>query len=153
MDKAEFEALEPAARRSRSSQMEEMLLKGLDLGEGLCAYYLGLYAYFGWFGFPVDGEKAKAYLRHGAALGDGECCQFLADILEEESEDPGQRKEAAKLRLKAVRYGSDDREIRIKLARDYREGLLDEFKDEIERYWLPEEEEAEDDDGRWDAYV
>ena len=154
MDKAEFEALEPAARRSRSSLMEERLLRGLDLGEGLCAYYLGLYAYFGWFDFPVDEEKAKDYLQHGVALGDGECCQFLADILEEESTDPGQRKEAAKLRLRAVRYGCDDEQIRGLLTRDYREGLLDEYKDEIERYWLSEdEEEPEEDDGRWDAYV
>ena len=155
MDKAEFEALEPAARRSRTSQMEERLQKGLDLGEGVCAYYLGLYAYFGWYDFPVDVEKAKGYLRYGAALGDGECCQFLADILEDESTDPGQRKEAAKLRLKAVRRGSDDEQIREQLARDYREGLLDEYKDEIEHFWLPEEEDAEseEDDGRWDAYV
>ena len=153
LDEEQFEALDPAARQGKSSQMEKMLLRGLSLGEGLCAYYLGLYAYSGWFDFPIDDEKAKAYLQRGAALGDGECCQFLADILDDESADPGQRKEAAKLRLKTVRYGSDDGRIRELLARDYREGLLDEFKDEIERYWLPEEEEAEDDDGRWDAYV
>ena len=154
-DKAEFDALDPAARPGRSSQLEEMLLRGLELGEGLCAYYLGLGAYFGWYDFQIDEEKAKACLRHGVALGEGECCQFLADILEDESTEPGQRKEAAKLRLKAVRYGIDDEEIREQLARDYREGLLDEYKDEIERYWLPEEEEEEpdEDDGRWDAYV
>ena len=76
---------------------------------------------------------------------------MLAYILAYRAETPEARKEAALLRLKAVRYGKDD--DREQLAQDYRDGLLDEYRDEIEKYWLPDDEEVDADDGRWAAYV
>jgi len=76
---------------------------------------------------------------------------LLADILEDRAETPAAKKEVARLRLKAVRYGKDD--DREQLAQDYRDGLLDEYRDEIEEYWLPDDDDVDEDDGRWDAYA
>lgn len=152
MSEEQFEAIPSGRRYHVTSQIENRLRRGLDLGEALCAYYLGISYYCGFLGFPEDEEEAKRWLRLGEARGDGYSCTLLADIVEEEQEEnpsPQARKEAARLRLKALRYGDDS--AQEKLLRDYREGLLDEYKEEIEQYWLPEE--PDEDDGRWDAYV
>lgn len=151
LDEERFQAGDSRFKNLVSRQFQDRFEQGLRLGEGACAYYLGYHSYFGTLGFTIDEDAAFRYLRRGIALGDYDACSMLAYILAYRAETPEARKEAALLRLKAVRYGKDD--DREQLAQDYRDGLLDEYRDEIEKYWLPEGDEVDGDDGRWDAYV
>ena len=151
LDEERFQAGDSRFKNLVSRQFQERFEQGLRRGEGLCAYYLGFHSFTGTLGFTIDEEDAFRYLRKGVALGDCYSCSLLADILEERAETPAAKKEVARLRLKAVRYGKDD--DREQLTQDYRDGLLDEYRDEIEEYWLPDDDDVDEDDGRWDAYA
>jgi hypothetical protein len=55
-------------------------------------------------------------------------------------------------RLKALRLGDESAQSKVIIA--YRRGLLKEYQDEIEKYWLPDNyDDYEEDDSRWDPYV
>ena len=156
MSEEEYQANAPRYTYLICRQRENQLKRGIDGGEGLCAYFLGLYYLEGRLGFSVDRPNAINILRRGAALGNSYCCSLLADVLEAGSDSPDTFREAARLRLRAVRYdGGEDADMVDWMLEDFRSGLLDENRDEIESLWLPlaSAEEADGDDGRWDAYV
>lgn len=144
-----FEEFGEADRALLSNQVRDRLERGLKLGEEPCAYWLGLNYYHGYLGFPKDGRKGSHYLSKAIDMGDGFSCKTVAEILECDPDDVD-RKIAARLRLYALRRGCNSE--REKVMQAYRDGLLDEYKEEIEQYWL-EDDEPEDDPGRWDAYV
>jgi len=125
------------------------LERGMALGESTCAYILGQNYYYGYMGFSQDTDKSIDYLWRGVYMGNSSSCALMADILETDNPLKNSFKKAAKLRLSALRRGEDS--VREKVIQAYHDGLLDEYKNEIEKYWLYDD--YEDDDGRWDAYV
>lgn len=143
-----YEKLGETEKAQLTAQVRERLEKGLALGEENCAYWLGINYYYGFLGFPKDGDKGSRYLSQGIDMGDGYSCAAVADILECDPDDED-LKIAAKFRLNALRDGLDTEKENVIQA--YRDGLLDDYKEEIEECWL--EDDCEDDDGRWDPYV
>ena len=148
LQEEEYEELDEHQKYRYTATMEERLKRGARLGEGLCAYFLGSNYFCGILGFPQSMEATAKWLVRGAALGDEKSCRLMADILESDNPSQEDLEDAASLRLKALRYGDGEQLEAVRKA--YENGLLDNYRDEIEQYWLPEEDE---DDGRWDAYV
>lgn len=144
----EFEKLDHPSQVSYQSRIIERLEKGLELGEGSCGYYLGSSFYYGNFGLQPDIDKALGYLNRGMELGDCYSASLLADVYEECYEGDDIDKLVAEARLLALRYGYEEKKDKVLEA--YDKGLLDDYRKEIELFWLPE---PETDDSRWDAYV
>ena len=125
MSTEDYEAVAPRGRYVVTNRIRRQLEQGLRLGEGLCGYYLGMLYAYGSLGFEQDEAEAERVLRRGVALGDGNSCLLLAELLEAAEDSPERKEEAARLRRRAYNYGED---------------ALD-------------ESEQDEGDGRWDAYV
>ncbi|MCR5519381.1 MAG: hypothetical protein K6F21_03530 [Bacteroidales bacterium] len=148
----EFETLPPYKQQIVKSYVQKRLEDGLKQGEESCAYWLGLNYYYGYVGFESDGKRCGYYLDIGMAMGDANCYSLAADILESVEPSAEDKKDAAKFRLEALRRGNES--VLSKLILAYRRGLLKEYEDEIEKYWLPDDyDDYEEDDSRWDPYV
>lgn len=148
----EYRQKTPDLQRHFTHYVKRKWERGLELGESLCAYILAYHYFYGSLGFEKDSGKTADYLGRGMNMGDSMCHAFYADILEMGSPSDQDKRDAAACRLKALRLGNDSVLGKVIIA--YRRGLLNKYKDEIEKYWLPEDyDDCEQDDSRWDAYV
>ena len=96
-----YNALHPDRKRHFTRWVKEKLERGADLGEGLCAYYLGSNYFTGWNGFPEDLDQAIEWLERGVALSDASSCRLLASMLEAGKPSAQDLADAARLRRKA----------------------------------------------------
>ena len=148
----EYQKRTPDLQRHFTRYLTEKLERGLELGESCCAYLLAYNYFYGDLGFDKDSGKTADYLSRGMNMGDAMCYSLYADILEMGNPSDQDKKDAAVLRLKALRLGNDSVQSKVIIA--YRRGLLSKYQDEIEQYWLPEDyDDYEEDDSRWDPYV
>ena len=148
----EYQKKTPELKRHFTRYVKDHLERGMRLASSACAYFLAYNHFYGFLGFDKDSREVDRCLERGMAWGDFYCYSFLADILEMGTPSDEDRKDAARLRLKALRLGDESAQSKVILA--YRRGLLREYQDEIEKYWLPEGyDDYEEDDGRWDAYA
>ena len=140
MDYDEFDALNEDEKAKIHKTIEERLLRGLQLGEGVCAYYLWLHHYYGGLGFEEDEVKATAYLEEGVRLGDTACISRLATEAQEGHLPDGRQlspNEIAELWLKAARYSPYDVDVLNELRHVDDPAFLLMHKEELERYWQP----------------
>ena len=143
-------------RRELAIEIEHLYEEAARMGETLGLYYQGMLYYKAQYGHREDDEKAWAYFMRGNRLGDSYCMSMLADMIMDgcAPEEYGYE-DACFFQLKALRYGDDNQLASVLHA--YFEGDLKEYADEIERYYLPrfyeEEDDIEDDDGRYDAWA
>ena len=164
MSEDDFEELTTEERQQLHTTVDERLRRGLQLGEGMCAYYLYSHYYYGGLGYTLDKPKAFAFLEQGVRLGSTSC--MIEQALEAQSAGlPGRSltpDDKAELWLRAARYSPTDDDALYYLQRVSEPAFLLRHKDELERYWKPrfkeippeEEEDAEDeDDGRYDAWA
>ena len=152
LDEEEYQKKTPELKRHFTRYIKDHLEQGMRLADGTCAFYLAYNYFYGTLGFEQDSREVYRCLERGMAWGDCNCYGFLADILEMGEPSDQDRKDAAVYRLKALRLGDDSSQSKVIIA--YRRGLLKEYQDEIEQYWLPEDyDDYEEDDSRWDPYV
>ena len=152
LDEDEYQKKTPELKRHFTRYIKEQLQRGMKLADGTCAYFLAYNYFYGTLGFELDSNEVYRCLERGMAWGDFTCYSFLADILEIGKPSDQDRKDAAVYRLKALRLGDESAQSKVIIA--YRRGLLKEYQDEIEKYWLPEGyDDYEEDDSRWDPYV
>ena len=164
MSDDDFEELSAEEQQQLHAAVDERLHRGLQLGEGMCAYFLFSHYYYGGLGYTVDIPKAFAYLEQGVRLGCTNCMteqamEAQSAGLPDRSLTPGDK---AELWLRAARYSPSDDNALYYLQRVSDPAFLLRHKDELERYWQPrfkemteEEEEAsmDEDDGRFDAWA
>lgn len=150
MSDEDFEELSAEEQQQLHNVVDERLRRGLQLGEGMCAYFLFNHYYYGGLGYTTDNSKAFAYLEQGARLGTTVCMTELA-IEAQSAGLPGRTMtpgDKAELWLKAARYLPSDEDTLYYLQRVSDPDFLLRHKDELERYWqprfkeLPPEEEA-----------
>lgn len=152
LDEDEYQKKTPELKRHFTRYIKEQLQRGMKLADGTCAYFLAYNYFYGTLGFEQDSNEVYRCLERGMAWGDFTCYSFLADILEIGKPSDQDRKDAAVYRLKALRHGDESAQSKVIIA--YRRGLLKEYQDEIEKYWLPDNyDDYEEDDSRWDPYV
>ena len=142
-------------REDLHARIEKLLLSAMSLGSEVGYCMLGRALYFGMGGFEQSRSKAWNLLMKSGQMGCGVAYDFLAEMIDDGGEVPqGYGKEQkAIFELLALRLG--DEECLEDVVTAYRCGFLQEYADEIEEYYIPEyeDEEREEDDGRWDAYV
>lgn len=139
IDEEFYEELCPEEQRQLHDDVEERLCRGLQLGEGLCAYFLYILHYNGNLGFTADRARAFAYLKMGVRLGNADCMNELA--LEAQSCGvPGlslTETEKAELWLRAARYAPHNEDVLHHLMHVSSPAFLLQHKEELERYWKP----------------
>ncbi|MBQ6749571.1 MAG: hypothetical protein IJR02_02240 [Bacteroidaceae bacterium] len=161
MSEEDFNALDEAEQVRIHQAIDKRLHRGLELGDGTCAYYLWYHHYYGELGFPEDLEKAFDYLEAGIRLADTTCIKEMVTEVRAGCLPPSRTlssMEIGELALKAARYRPDDEEALSELRRVDDPAFLVRHKEEMERYWMPlfeklPEEELDDDDGRFDAWT
>lgn len=166
IDSDDFDALSADEQQQFHRELDEQLHRGLQLGEGVCAYYLWMFHHYGTMGYEEDVLKATAYLLQGVRLGHVQCISQLAEEAEWDCLPKGMEMsetEIAELRLQAARYSPTDKDVLRDLSSVDDPAFLLKHKEEMERYWQPlfqkltvDEQldtEYEDDDGRYDPWA
>ena len=110
MDEETFYKLSLNKQRELKREVSKRLKRGIELGEGLCAYYLATNYYYGDLGFKCDLNKAFKYAQEGYRLGDACCCNLIVDMQDDETPKGFKlnEKQMAFMRLEALRLGDDD---------------------------------------------
>ncbi|MBP5548619.1 MAG: hypothetical protein J6X58_07010 [Bacteroidales bacterium] len=157
-------ALAANAKGREELKQQEIALyeEAVKLGEPTGYYCLGMMYY------DEDDEKAWNYFMRGCSLGHPYCMSMIAEMINEGmASDQYHWEDVCLYRLYALRYGDDDQLLPVVHA--YNEGELKEFAEEIENIYIPkfesqeydvdgledwpDDDDYEDDDGRYDAYV
>jgi len=156
-------------RKELAAQIEALYEEAIRLGESLGLYYLGMIYHDALFGHFEDDDKAWEYFMRGNKLSDVSCISMLSNmIMEGRAPEEYQYEDACFYSLRALRYGDDDQLLTV--MEGYFDGCLDEYKEEIELLYKPrydeleddvcmnpgrdyEDDDPEDDDGRFDAWA
>jgi tetratricopeptide (TPR) repeat protein len=158
MDEEAFHELDYDDCQTLHRNISDWLHRGMEKGEGLCAYFLWYHYYYGQLGFYRNEWESRRYLKEGVRLGHVASLTTMAELAEEgkwsETLTP---MEIGELWLRAARYSSQDEDALKGLSRVSDPAFLLKHKEELEKYWQPLfatlDEDKDDDDGRWDAYV
>lgn len=160
MNEEDYEELDETEQAKFHQVIDERLHKGVELGDGICAYYLWYLHYYGELGFPKDMDKSFAYLEEGIRMAETICILQMVTEARTGSLPPEKKlsaTEMAELVLKAARYSPYDKDALKELRRMDDPVFLLRHKDELEHYWKPmfeqlsQEEENEDDwEENWD---
>ena len=139
MEEEGFYGLSLNKQTQTRREITKRLKQGIELGEGLCAYYLAINHYHGDLGFKRDLKKAFEYASEGYRLGDAYSCNLIVDMQDDETPKDFKLddKQMAFMRLEALRFGDDDQ--LAKVVKAYHEGLYPQeaIQEEIRREWLP----------------
>lgn len=138
MEEEEFYGLSLNKQTQTRREITKRLKQGIELGEGLCAYYLAYNHYHGDLGFKRDIKKAFEYANEGYRLGDAYSCSLIVDMQDDETPKDFKLddKQMAFMRLEALRFGDDSQLDAVVKA--YHKGLFEgAIAEEVEREWLP----------------
>lgn len=139
MEEDEFYKLSLTKQRELKREVNKRLERGIQLGEGLCAYFLAYNYYHGELGFKPDLNKAFKYAHEGYRLCDASACGLIIDMQDDRTPKGFKLndKQIAYMRLEALRY--DDEDQLAKVVKAYNKGLYPEeaIQEEIRREWLP----------------
>ena len=139
MEEDEFYKLSLTKQRELKREVNKRLERGIQLGEGLCAYFLAYNYYHGELGFKRDLNKAFKYAHEGYRLCDASACGLIIDMQDDRTPKGFKLndKQIAYMRLEALRYDDDDQ--LAKVVKAYNKGLYPEeaIQEEIRREWLP----------------
>ena len=149
----EYDDLTSKEQERRTAEIRADLEKASRLGDNNAPAILGKLYYFGTHGFEEDDESAWKWFNIGSAYGSSECYSMMAQMI---SEGHCPRKVSEKFHafciLCAYRFG--DESMLEDVIQAYSDGLLDDFKNEIEKYYIPRfndiapaDEESDDDSG------
>jgi len=139
-DTAVYDELDAEEQRQLYQAVARRLNRGLQRGDGTCAYFLWLNHYYGSLGFEKDEEKAFAYLKRGVELADS---TSISQWLMEDDNDslPSSMAmtpfERDLLRLRAARYSPNDEDTLRELQKADDPSFLLQYKEELEKYWQP----------------
>lgn len=139
MEEDDFYKLSLNKQTETNLEISKRLKRGIELGEGLCAYYLAINHFYGTLGFDRDIRKAFEYANEGYRLGDAFSCALMVNMQDEDTPEDYKldEKQQAFMRLEALRFGDDDQLDEVVKA--YHNGLYPQeaIQDEIKREWLP----------------
>ena len=148
-------------RKELAEQIEGLYEEATRLGEPMAYFYLGMLYHDAMLFHLEDDDKAWAYFMRGNQLGDMSCMAMLAAmILEGRATEQYHYEDACFFQLKALRFGDEDQLEDVVHA--WFEGELQEYADEIETLYKPrydalrnvdDDDDPEDDDGRFDAWA
>lgn len=162
----EFENMEPAEQQHIHDILQRHLPVAAAMGEGVAAFYLGLYYDEGYMGFKADAKEAWRWYNRGADLRQTDCMRAIADKILTHSAPEGwdegrcECPEGTEERLhEEYAYGYEclyhalllgDEEALDDVIGGYRNGHLTTHSEAIEQRYMPlwekqREEEDQDD--------
>lgn len=169
MKEEQYNALPVELQPRMTTWMKQDLIKAYELGDNMAPYLLGNDYYFGKLGFEEDDEEAWKWFSRGALYSSSECYKMLAQMIEEghcpDENFADNDNYLFYCKLCALRLGNND--MLIPVVRAYTNGMLTDFADEIEQFYLPkvkeedlrgplpgeeDEEEYDEEDGKYDAW-
>lgn len=131
-----YDELTSNEQERRTAEIKADLKKASRLGDNNAPAILGKLYYYGTHGFDEDDEAAWKWFNIGSAYGSSECYSMMAHMI---SEGHCPKKVSEKFRafciLCAYRFG--DESMLEDVIKEYSDGLLDDFKNEIEKYYIP----------------
>lgn len=132
----DYNALNPREKAKKTAEIKANLKKAYQLGDNIAPWLLGNNYYYGSLGFEENDKEAWKWYNLGALYGSSDCYGMMVTMIDE-GHCP--RKVDDKFRayclLCAYRRGDDSRLNEVIEA--YNHGLLDDYKNEIEKYYLP----------------
>lgn len=166
-DKKAFLKVNANDRARLEKEIVDLYNEAIGLGSAGGYYELGYMYLKGNYGHKSNLKKAWDFFKRGSELGNPLCFSMMA-VMIEEGTAPKQYgyEDACLLRLKALRYGDDGQFMPVIDA--FFNGDLEEYAEEIVQNYIPryeamEEEDGsvepeddddyEDDDGRFDAWA
>lgn len=166
-DKRAFLKANADDRAGLEKEITALFDEAVKMGSVAVYYELGCMYREGKFGHKVNNKKAWDNFKRGSELGSPLCFTMMSLMAEEGSAPNDCGKDDARLlRLKALRYG--DEEQLSAVIKDYLNGDLEEYAEEIVQNYVPiyeslndespdetdeDDDDYEDDDGRWDAWA
>lgn len=155
MEMEDYGEADPSQQKAIHESIKLNLEKSFSLGCNISAFYLGNHYRDGNFGFDEDKEKAWIWYLDGFCHDDVNSYAALADMYENGDAPDGITEYfKAFCNLMAYRLGDNDR--LVKVIADYKAGKLNEYKDEIEKYYIPrltnEDVDFEDEDDGFEEY-
>lgn len=136
-----------------SARLIANLEYAFSLGSNFAAETLGDIYYHGLYGIGEDNSQAWQWYAQGALLYNADCYEKMFDMIRDHYVDKDEDFKDM-IALEGARLGSDKLVNETVIAYTY--GRLTGFAAEIEQYYVPlfdNAEENDDDDGRFDAYV
>lgn len=160
MSEDEYAALNDEEKTDATKRIKADLLRAYSLGDHIAPWVMGNNYYYGNLGFEENDAEAWMWYAKAALLHYADGFEMLATMIEEgHSPDHNLPEEYAEICwLKALRLRESEERLE-KVCEAYTHGKLTTFASEIEQYYLPkyeqteEDDDPEDDDGRYDAWV
>lgn len=139
------ESTDPKEKEYLSNRIAQDLFEAGQLGEGYAIYILGLYWYYGSYGFTQDDNTAWGYFLDASAMNVAEAWTMMGEMYLDQKAPAELGPHFITLcRLMAYRLGDED--MLIPLIVSYRGGYLDKYKNEVEKYYLPAYEALSDEE-------
>lgn len=98
-DENDWDEYDDATRKELHERLAVNLRKGMELGNGVCAFALATYLTEGTMGFEKNIEEGLQTARKGISYHNSDCCNLILDYVDDD--------EYLMTILKAVRYGDE----------------------------------------------
>ena len=155
-----FDDLNDEKKAETTEKIKADLQTAYRLGEYIAPWMMGYNYYYGQYGFEENDAQAWMWFAKAALIGSAEGYEMMATMIEESHcpDDDLPEEYAETCWLNALRLSWDDERL-AKVCEAYKHGKLTEYATEIEQYYLPEyepsddDDDYEDDDGRYDAWA
>lgn len=123
-------------KKKLSKQIQDDLISAADLGEGDASYTLGVLYYYGSYGVAKDTNVAWGYFLDASGMNVAGAWNMMGEMyLNDEAPKELGPHFISYCRLMAMRLGDDDALIPVIIS--YYGGYLDQYSNEIQKYYLP----------------
>ena len=155
----DYKAYDKKLQEEFTEELKRQLPMAWALGEDLGAYFMGDNYYRGAYGFEKDNEAAWGWYASAAILGNSAAYLCMAEMIEAgDAPETYDEEFEWECTLNALRQGEDD--VLDDVVEAYKRGHLTHAAAEIEKSYLPkyeekhqDDDEYEEDDGRYDAWA
>lgn len=138
-------------QREAHELLNEQLQFAYRLGEPLGATSLGINYRNGYYGFEQNDKQAWLWFTKAATLRESVAYAQMADMIDEGTAPSNATEQDQHFyELQALRLG--DSSMLAKVVGAYTRGFLNEYAQEIEKYYIPEFNQSEDPDDRPDDH-
>ena len=140
MSEDDFKSLSESMQTQIYKNIDERLNRGLQMGEGICCYYLWHHYYYGTHGFTKDVTKSFTYLQRGVELYDMFCAEQMGiEALQGNLPETISLSlaEIGELWLQVARFDPLNVDAVIQLCELDDPTFKLKHKEEIEKYWEP----------------
>ena len=132
----EYNALSSREKAKKTAAIKADLEKAYQLGDNMAALLLGYNYYYGSLGFGKNEKEAWEWFNLGAVYGSSGCFGMMAQMISD-GHCPREANDKFRAFCLLCAYRRGDESKLEEVIEAYQNGLLDDYKNEIEKYYLP----------------